>query len=117
MTLGKRRLFAIGLALAGLLILGPNSTATARDRYDRHVDIINNSNLVIYAFHATNAGVKHWGRDLLGQNVIKPGQGYRINFDDGTGYCMFDFKAVLDNGRAIERYRVDVCTAATWTIQ
>jgi hypothetical protein len=72
---------------------------------------------VIYAFHATNTGVRTWGRDLLGSSVIPPGQTWTFNFDDSTGYCMFDFKAVLDNGRAIERYRVNVCEFVTWTVR
>ena len=49
--------------------------------------------------------------------MIHPGQRYIVNFDDGTGYCMFDFRAVLDNGRPVERYRVNVCEYVSWTIR
>jgi hypothetical protein len=29
---------------------------------------------------------------------------------------MFDFRAVLENGRPVERYRVNVCQYSSWTI-
>jgi hypothetical protein len=111
----RAQLLRLLLAAAVLVLLG--GTGVARDRYDRHVDIVNETGRVIYSFYSTNKGVSHWGRDLLGQNVIQPGQGTRINLDDRTGYCVFDFRAVLDNGRVIERYRVDVCTVGTWRVQ
>jgi hypothetical protein len=30
---------------------------------------------------------------------------------------MFDFRAALDNGRPVERYRVNVCEYASWTVR
>ena len=118
MTFVARRILSIGLAFAALLALLPaTETQAQRDRYDRRMVIINETGRTIYSFHATNKSVTVWGADLLGQDVIEPGRTYVLNFNDGTGYCMFDFKAVLDNGRAIERYRVDVCTAASWRVQ
>jgi hypothetical protein len=119
MTALSTRLFALCLALVGLFAVWPPESAGAqsRDRFDRRMVIVNESRLVIREFYATNSGVNRWGRDLLGQSVIRPGQRYVFNFDDGTGYCLFDFRAVLENGRAIERYRVNVCENVSWTIQ
>jgi len=114
------RVLSIGLALATLItVLAPDTTSAQqrRDRFDRRMVIVNETGRVIYAFHATNTGVRTWGRDLLGSSVIPPGQSWTFNFDDNSGYCMFDFKAVLDTGQAIERYKVDVCTYATWTVR
>jgi hypothetical protein len=112
-----KRIPLVGLALAALALVAVSGVAAARDRYDRHVDIVNETGRVIYSFYSTNRGVTHWGRDLLGQAVIQPGEGMRINLDDQTGYCVFDFRAVLDNRRVIERYRVDVCTVGTWYVR
>ena len=119
MTFAAARVFSIGLALATLFaVLTPDTASAQRgDRFDRRMVIVNETGRVIYAFHATNTGVRTWGRDLLGSSVIPPGQSWTFNFDDSTGYCMFDFKAVLDNGRAIERYRVNVCEFVTWTVR
>jgi len=117
MTFVARRTVWLGLALAASILVAWGNSGFARDRYDRHVDIVNETGRVIYGFYSTNKSVTHWGRDLLGSNVVQPGQGTRINLDDGTGYCVFDLKAVLDNGRVIERYRVGVCTVGTWYVR
>jgi hypothetical protein len=118
MTALSYRFFALCLAFAALLAGWPADSASAqsRDRYDRRMVVINDSRYVIREFYATNTGVNVWGRDLLGSSVIRPGQRYIFNFDDGTGYCMFDFRAVLENGRPVERYRVNVCQYSSWTI-
>jgi hypothetical protein len=112
------RLLSLCLGLAALLLsLAPGAAiAQSRDRHDRRMVIVNESGRVVREFYATNSGVNRWGRDLLGQDVIRPGQRYVFNFDDGTGYCLFDFRAVLDNGRPVERYRVNVCENVSWTL-
>ena len=117
MTFVAKRARLLGLALTTLVLVLLGGTSFAQDRYDRHVDIVNETGRVIYGFYSTNKSVTHWGRDLLGQNVIQPGQGTRVNLDDRTGYCVFDLRAVLDNGRVIERYRVDVCTVGAWHVR
>lgn len=113
------RLLSLCLGLAALLVsLAPDGAiAQSRDRQDRRMVIVNESPRIIREFYATNSGVNSWGRDLLGREVIRPGQRYIFNFDDGTGYCLFDFRAVLDDGRPVERYRVNVCENVSWTIR
>jgi hypothetical protein len=113
------RLLALVLPLAALLAAPATNWASAqsRDRHDRRMTVVNETGRVIRAFNATNSGVTKWGRDLLGSNVIGPGQRYTFDFDDGTGACMFDFRAVLDNGRAVERYGVNVCEYSSWAVR
>ena len=96
---------------------GKGSTSKGQANHDRRMDIVNQTGRTINHFYATNSSVKKWGRDLLGQDVIAPGQSYRFDFNDGTGHCTFDFRAVLDNGRPIERYGVNVCTATAWILR
>ena len=116
MRVASIRLLSLCLGLAAQLLSLTPESAVAQSR-DRRMVIVNESPRIIREFYATNTGVNSWGRDLLGQSVIHPGQRYIINFDDGTGYCMFDFRAVLDNGRPVERYRVNVCEYVSWTIR
>jgi hypothetical protein len=119
MSIVSARLFALCLALAYLLmaLAPPDAGAQSRDRHDRRMVIVNETGRIISAFHATNSGVSKWGRDLLGSDVIRPGQRHIFDFDDGTGFCMFDFRAVLDNGRPVERYRVNVCEFTSWVVR
>ena len=105
------------VALFSLLAVVLTGSATAQDRHDRRMYIVNDSGRTIVYFHATNKGVRNWGRDLLGQSVIQPGQRWLFNFNDGTGYCVFDFRAVLDNGRAVESYGINACQAVSWSVR
>lgn len=117
MTLASIRVLSLGLALlASLAAFAPDRASAQGDRHDRRMVIINNSGRTLLEFYATNTGTSHWGRDLLGQNVIPPGGRYLFDFNDRTGYCLFDFKAVLDDRRVIQRAKVNVCEATTWTV-
>lgn len=107
-----------GLIVSALLLsIVSGDTALAQDRHDRRMYIVNESNSTVVYFHATNKGAKNWGRDLLGQGVIRPGQRWLFNFNDGTGYCTFDFRAVLENGRAVERYGINACREVSWHVR
>src|SRR5262245_61010724 len=119
MSAAPARILSFCLGFAALLAVVAPECASARgpeDRRDRRMVIVNETGRIIQEFHATNSGVKSWGRDLLGSNVLPHGQRYTMDFNDGTGSCRFDFRAVLDNGRAVERYSVDVCTATEWIV-
>src|SRR5215217_4913917 len=49
------------------------------------------------------------GGDLLGTYRLSPGQSVTIDLDDGSGECLYDFKAVFDDGDEVVRPRIDVC--------
>ncbi len=82
---------------------------------DRHVTIINNTNSAIREFYGSNAGADTWEEDILGANVLPAGSSVSINFDDGSGYCTFDFKAVFVDGSSLIDSNVDVCTTSSVT--
>jgi hypothetical protein len=84
---------------------------------DRRVRIINDSNVTLNRFYASNAGRRSWEEDILGRSVLPAGRSVMINIDDGTGACIFDFKAVLANGRTVESYGMNVCQITSWTIR
>ncbi len=95
-------------ALAGVTALAV-LPARAADNEDRHVRIINETNHTMLHFYASNVSVDSWQEDILGQDVLKPGQDVMINIDDGTGHCKYDFKAVFDDGEALVRRNLNVC--------
>ena len=85
-------------------------------RYDRRIEIVNNTGLTIRTINSTNIGRGDWGVDLLGDYVIRPGRSMVINVEDRTGYCRYDFRAVFSNGRQVTRRGVNVCEAVRWVI-
>ena len=82
---------------------------------DRRVTIVNNTNYTIMEFYGSNKGTDSWEEDILGRDVLRPGQSVRIDFDDGTGYCKFDFKAIFDDDDVLVAQGINVCKIGTYT--
>lgn len=90
------------------------STATVARAEDRHVTIINETNNTMVRFYASNSGRTSWEEDILGDRVLKPGQSVRINIDDGSGACMYDFRADFDDGDKLTRNGINVCKISSY---
>lgn len=82
---------------------------TPVDAADRRVRIINETSYDIVRFYGSNVGTDSWEEDILGRDILRAGRSVMINFDDGSGYCIFDFKAVFDDGDEVIKERVNVC--------
>jgi hypothetical protein len=100
----------------GALLGGAGVSAARADTHDRHIFLVNHSHETIVEFHASNVNRQSWEEDILGRSVVRPGQTARINIDDGSGHCMFDFLTKLQSGATIERRGVDVCSLETYTV-
>ena len=109
------RCIAAGLFLATLAIASSVPDFTAAE--DRRVRIVNNTNVTLTRFYASNTQRRGWEEDILGSSVLPAGRSVMINIDDGSGACMFDFRAVLANGRTVEAYGMDVCRITSWTVR
>ena len=82
---------------------------------DRRVTIINNTGFTMTNFYGSNTGSSSWEEDILGQDVLPSGSQVSINFNDQSGYCMFDFRAVFEDGDELIREKVNVCETSTFT--
>ncbi|HWA63003.1 MAG TPA: hypothetical protein VG939_16605 [Caulobacteraceae bacterium] len=99
----------LALAAASTLV---GASATAGE--DRHVRIINETSHTMVRFYASNVSRDSWEEDILGRDVLKPGQDVNINIDDGSGHCKYDFKAVFDDGDSLVRHNIDVCKITSY---
>ena len=86
------------------------------DGYNRVMDVVNQTGMTMTYFYASRASSNSWGPDQLGNSVVRSGQYITINFDDGTGSCVFDFKAHFSNGEDIRRDNINVCAETSWTV-
>lgn len=102
-----------------LTLIAALSLATALPALalDRRVTIVNNTGFTIVRFFGSNTGSKSWEEDILGEDVLPSGSSVVINFDDSTGYCMFDFRAEFEDGDVLERAGVNICEIATFTYE
>lgn len=101
-----------GLVAAFVMLAALTTSAIAQDR---RVTIVNNTGYTIMEFYGSNVGSDSWEEDILGPNVLPSGSSIQINFDDGSGYCQFDFKAVFDDGDVMTRKHINVCEVGRYT--
>lgn len=100
------------LALTAILTLSMTSTSLAVRRY---VWIVNHTSVTMNEFYASNTKAEDWEEDILGDDVLEPGHKTRIDIDDGSGACLFDFKAVFEDGSAPVKHAVNVCRISSFT--
>lgn len=106
------RKLAISFLVAVAALIGLAAAPAAAQ--DRNVRIVNETRHTMVEFYASNIGRDTWEEDILGQDVLQVGQSVNINIDDGTGACLYDFRAVFDDGDELVRNRIDVCTIGTY---
>jgi hypothetical protein len=74
------------------------------------LQIVNNSSFPIVRFYASPYWYKRYGSDLLGDQVIYPGQQWSVDLSDGeTQNCIYNTKTILKNGQVFEG-EMNVCT-------
>jgi hypothetical protein len=97
------------LVLAAVLFaVGASSVAAL----DRRVRINNYTSYDIIEFYASHRDATSWQEDILGRDILPAGSSVMINIDDGTGYCVFDFRAVFEDGEVLEKFGNNVCELA-----
>lgn len=105
--LRKGRGAAMVVAVAALSVM--MAVPAFAENADRRVKIINETSTPVYHFYGSNIGTNNWEEDILGRDVLMPGDSVVVNFDDGSGYCKFDFKVVFKDKTEIVRRNIDVC--------
>lgn len=74
----------------------------------RSVRIENNSGQNIVALYMDSSGSRTWSQEQLGHGALGNGQSVDANL---SGNCMYDIKAVFQNGQSMERRQVDTCSS------
>jgi len=111
MNLVNAKSLCSALALSLGLVLSSSALG-----YDRGVTLVNNTSKTVAEFYGSNTGTGEWQEDILGQDTLAPGEEVSIDFDDGTGYCMFDFKIVYTDGSEEVEEKFNVCDYGKLTL-
>lgn len=90
-------------------IAAAGAPAPCRDGKNRRVKMINDTRVAIHHLYGSNVGADDWQEDVLGEDVLGPGQTVTVNWDDGSCYCNFDFKAVFADGDTAIKRSINVC--------
>ena len=112
----KKRLVFPGLvAVAMLAIFMHAPQHTFADQRD--FTLYNNSDSVtIVHVYVSPSAVDDWEEDVLGNDVLVPGDYVRIHFspnDSDAGICFYDIRVDGDSGERGFLYKVDLCNTDT----
>jgi hypothetical protein len=110
-------LFASVPATAEPLIVAEKIAAPAmqsRDGRDRRVRITNTTGWTMLRFYASDSRVTSWEEDMLGRGTLASGRSITMNIDDGSGACLYDFRAEFTNGQVLTRFNINVCEISTY---
>ncbi|MFG1297932.1 MULTISPECIES: hypothetical protein [Xanthobacter] len=99
-------------AIAALMVCAVAAPAAAKNR---KVDIINKTGHTMTSFFASNVDEESWEEDMLDGDTLKNGETLEADINDGTGACIFDFKAVFADGDSVVKRKVDVCKVGEFT--
>lgn len=82
---------------------------------NRVVEVINGTGFTMTEFYASVSSTDSWEEDILRDEVLEDGDAVDINIDDGSGKCVYDFRAVFENGQEAVKRGVNVCRISTFT--
>ena len=103
------KIWASAVVTGSVLCALQTSTVPSASALDRHIQIINNTRVVIIEIYLAQVGTDRWQKDLLNDDILEPANSVFLQIDDGTGYCRFDMKTVFDDGRSMIQRNVNMC--------
>ena len=114
MTLGVERVTMMPSARIAAIVACLAALTQPAAALDRRVRIVNDLQVNIVGFYGVNVDTRDWQDSLLGDAILPAGGSVVLNFDDGSGYCRYRFRAVFADGLELERPSVNVCEVGTY---
>lgn len=74
----------------------------------------NNSGVTLMYLYASDTNNSNWEQDLLGENVLQPGQYLDLTIHNVSN-CMYDVLFQFENGQELQDV-VNICNVGTYTI-
>lgn len=102
-------------------IIGPSLlacvslTATATFAMDRQMEIVNETGFEIVAFFSHRKGEELWSDNMIPESPIGGEDSRMLSFEDGSGYCMYSFKVVFDDGEELISEDINICDLPSFT--
>jgi hypothetical protein len=108
---GFRLIAVVAIAGVGLPAYGQ----VGKDGKDRRVVVVNERSTDMMRLYASRVTTSDWEENILSR-PIAAGSEVVVNFDDGTGACLFDFRAVFQDDAIVHMWSINVCRESYWRI-
>ena len=88
----------------------PTATVgTARQNFS----VVNTTGHIVATLNVSPTSESEWGPDILGQDVLQPGQTASVVFDRAEQQCNYDIRATYDDGDTSDLRNVNLCQVGT----
>ncbi|SHO59724.1 hypothetical protein SAMN02745172_00041 [Pseudoxanthobacter soli DSM 19599] len=93
-------------------------TCGAAQAEDLTFTLKNGTNSVLTNFYTSPVGVGEWEDDVLGNQVLNPGESMKITIADGRDVCKYDMRFEFEDGSDLDTTEdvQDLCSIGTYTI-
>lgn len=81
------------------------------------VTVVNKTAKPIHHVYISDEKTDDWEEDVLGDDVLQPGQSVKVTFDNNTKACIWDFKAVDADGKEYFLMKANLCQLNTINIR
>ena len=108
------KLSAVGVALSATLGSTP---AAAPQRRVLDFTLVNGTNHIFMQLYVSPARDGRWGGDVLGDEILRPGQETEVSFSRTEPTCMWDLKIVNEEKHAREWRKLNLCEASRITLK
>ncbi|PWK61431.1 hypothetical protein [Roseicyclus mahoneyensis] len=103
--------FRLSMLCLGLSV----SCATAAVAQDIQYTLINSSSAVLVEFYTGPVTAPEWGEDLLGADVLVPGESAMVTIADGQTECAYDLLFIFADNTELSD-TVDICELASYEL-
>lgn len=91
----------------------PTATVgTARQNFS----VVNTTGTTVATLQVSPTSESEWGDDILGTQVIAPGQTAQVVFDRAEEQCNYDIRATYTDGDTSDMRNVNLCQVGTVTL-
>ena len=107
--------FAVAAVALTLLLLAPMTLGQDTDAVT--FTLTNGTGYTIMEFYAAPPSSGDWESDILGVDVLEPGESVEITIDDSREDCDYDFLAVFEDESELEHNEISVCDGEEYTYE
>ena len=82
---------------------------------DLQFELYNDSAYTVVEFYTSPSNTDSWGSDILGAEVVTPGEYGTVTVSDGSNQCIYDILVVFDDASELTD-TVDMCEMGSYTL-
>jgi hypothetical protein len=88
----------------------PTTTVgTARQNFS----VVNATGHIVMTLNVSPTSESEWGPDILGSDVLQPGQTGQVVFDRAESQCNYDLRVTYNDGDTSEMRNINLCQVGT----